>query len=547
MNTRIYLNEWFINAGIVGFLRILEHNKQDFVKKEENYIEFDTEDLKDFHKYYFNYFFDNYNIAKKMEKRISESFGRIENLLENKDKKDTLKREQKYIKDSIKKELDKIKKVDENVYKTMFEAYSKIDKVHTKEELDEIQEILINNFKIDKINRKTTLNLFKNILSKNYFGQPSFFNVVKNSLSYEEQQNLMYKDYINNIIEADTIKNKQQCSICGEDHFGTSKYTESNFVPLAVSSDNMANFFWNQNTKVPICDMCKLILFCIPAGVTTVIKTVKDNGKYKEKEMLSFVNYDTDVENLLITNNNFSMQAKREKTQYSPYADMILDIVSQNKKISEWQLQNIFVVEFEAEYLAYSRMEYFNIKRHTARFFIKYSKFLTSIVDYKYRVEIIDYILKNKDINIIINRRLRESFTEKSNSGYSSLLATKVKVTLEVLKGDDNDMEEKVKKANNKINLMFSLGREIKDKLRKDNNENKLDGYIYKMLNCIKTNNKDDFTDIAIRTLWSMGKDIPEILVKNNEDITWQELGHSFIAGLTSNIYEKKDEVGKDE
>ena len=105
MNTRIYLNEWFINAGIVGFLRILEHNKQDFVKKKENYIEFDTEDLKDFHKYYFNYFFDNYNIAKKMEKRISESFGRIENLLENKDKKDILKREQKYIKDSIKKEL----------------------------------------------------------------------------------------------------------------------------------------------------------------------------------------------------------------------------------------------------------------------------------------------------------------------------------------------------------------------------------------------------------------------------------------------------------
>ena len=88
MNTRIYLNEWFINAGIVGFLRILEHNKRDFVKKEENYIEFDTEDLKDFHKYYFNYFFDNYNIAKKMKKRISESFGRIENLLENKDKKD---------------------------------------------------------------------------------------------------------------------------------------------------------------------------------------------------------------------------------------------------------------------------------------------------------------------------------------------------------------------------------------------------------------------------------------------------------------------------
>lgn len=103
-------------------------------------------------------------------------------------------------------------------------------------------------------------------------------------------------------------------------------------------------------------------------------------------------------------------------------------------------------------------------------------------------------------------------------------------------------MEEEVKKANNKVHLMFTLGRDIKQQLKKDNNENKLDGYIYKMLNCIKTNNKNEFTDIIIRTLWSMGKDVPEILVRNNDDIEWQELGHSFIAGLTSK-YEKKEEV----
>ena len=39
------------------------------------------------------------------------------------------------------------------------------------------------------------------------------------------------------------------------------------------------------------------------------------------------------------------------------------------KDISKWQLENIFVVEIEAEYLAYSRLEYFHITRPVAIFF----------------------------------------------------------------------------------------------------------------------------------------------------------------------------------
>lgn len=64
----------------------------------------------------------------------------------------------------------------------------------------------------------------------------------------------------------------------------TTNYSEGNFVPLAISSDNARNFFWNQNVKMPICDVCKLILFCIPAGMTTITKTIKENGEYRENK-----------------------------------------------------------------------------------------------------------------------------------------------------------------------------------------------------------------------------------------------------------------------
>lgn len=183
-------------------------------------------------------------------------------------------------------------------------------------------------------------------------------------------------------------------------------------------------------------------------------------------------------------------------------------------------------------------MEYFNIKRYVAKFFKDYAKSnLNKIIDYRYKLEIVDAILKNKEIEHIINRRLREELQKENRYGYQSYLATEVRTTLEILKKEEENLKEKVEQANKKLKVMFSLGNDIYSQLKKDKNENKLDGYIYKMLNSIKGNRKDEFVDTAMRVIWSQGKDIPEILIKNNEGVDWKELGHSFIAGLTQERY----------
>lgn len=206
--------------------------------------------------------------------------------------------------------------------------------------------------------------------------------------------------------------------MCENDKTLTSNYSEGNFIPLAVSSDNMKNFFWNQNAEFPICDVCKLILFCIPVGISNIKKTTKENVNgqviYREKEISGFVNYDTSINELMRTNNYLSQTSSTDKLIYNPYEELILNIVEQQKNIQEWQLENIFIVEFETEYLAFSRMQYFNIKRYIAKFFIEYSsKTLSLLKDYRYKIQIMDYILKNKDIKYIINTRLREELTKK--------------------------------------------------------------------------------------------------------------------------------------
>lgn len=598
-----------IMHGIVGFLRILNENKNDFTIRRNNYIEFDTEDLRDFHKYYFNYFFKKYNVAENVENRIRNSFEYLENNIEivwddkerEKERKDKIKSNKKYIKEVIKKQLDKIKKIDENTYEEMKEQYDRIDKVAIKQEIIEITEKLIFNIKKDNINNRLTLNLFKSILSNTYYGQPSFLNVVKTALSYEEQQEVMYKDYISNIVETgfinDIMQNKydikkireyienakrsnitkdiekiyskiekdhieksktiediqkylkekviRRCSMCENEIGLTTNYSEGNFVPLAISSDNARNFFWNQNVKMPICDVCKLILFCIPAGMTTITKTIKENGEYREKQILSFVNYDTGIERLYKTNINFGNKSRYENRNGNPYSELILDIVEQDKQVSMWQLENIFVVELEAEYGAYSRIEYFNIKRYMSLFFKDYAqKTLSKIWDYRYRLQIVDYIMKNKDIKYIINDRLRDEIKkgEKKN-GYNSFLATQTRMILNVLKKEGKEVDD-IKKNNDKLYVIYNLGVQIHSELKSKGEDNKLDGYTYKMLNSIKAGNKKEFMDIVIRLHIAMGKDVSPIFIEimQTTGLDFESIGHSFLAGLISNKYEKKEE-----
>ena len=613
MKTKIYLNDWFYNCGIVGFLRVLEHNDDNFANMQENYIIFDTKDLKNFHKYYFKYFFAKYNVCLKIKDRLEKSVEKIENYLklemqspeEIKRIQEYIELEKKYIKEIIKQQLDRIKKYDKTIYENILKEYNKIDKIKSQKDVNEIKDNIVKEFQKDSINKKLTLNIFRNILSQNFFGQPSFLNVIKNALTFEEQEEQMYKDYISNILESNFIqeileekytiedlseilknkledkliskqvfkiysniqknyidKNKKlyevkeyihqkvltRCCMCEKENVLTNNYSEGNFVPLAVSSENMKNFFWNQNIEFPICDICKLMLFCIPIGISNIKKTTKENinGQviYKEKKVNSFINYDTNVKELVKTNNYLTQMSILDKTIYNPYEELILNIVEQEKFISEWQLENIFIVEFETSYLEYSRMEYFNIRRYIAKFFINYAKSTLSLIkDYRYKIQIMDYILKNKDIKFVIYNKLRDELTKKSRNGFYVYISTKIRLILNLLKEEDVGMDERIKKNNDKVYVLYNLGISMHEILKAKNQKNKIDEYTYKMLNSIKAGNKKEFMDILIRVHMSLGKDISPIFLEimQNSDLDFETIGYSFVSGLTSNKFEKKN------
>lgn len=198
MKKRIYLGEWLLNVGIIGFLRILKQADINIKPMmHQNYIEFDTEVLQDFSDYYFSYFLKQYNIAEEMKRRIENLLDIIQsefsNHIElpktkeekekNKQIEDKIKKEIGYIKNNVKTQMDKIKKFDISSYEKILEGYNQITNIKTQEQLDfvvKVSEEILEEIAQESINTKITTNLFKNILTKQFFGQPRIFKCSKN-------------------------------------------------------------------------------------------------------------------------------------------------------------------------------------------------------------------------------------------------------------------------------------------------------------------------------------------------------------------------------
>ena len=198
MKLRVYRGDWFFNMGIVGFLNIIKKaDKQAEIFIMEDYIEFDSLFLENFHEYYFNYFMDEYDVSKRIKKNIDYSINFI------KSKPDRIKDGIKKIKDSVKQQNDKIKKFDEEKFNLIKEKLDSMSKIKSYDEFASLEALVdetIDIFKIKSINDRLTANLYKYVVQDNYFGQVSFFNVAKAKLDLDGLKQVMFNDYLRQII-----------------------------------------------------------------------------------------------------------------------------------------------------------------------------------------------------------------------------------------------------------------------------------------------------------------------------------------------------------
>lgn len=583
MEVRIYLNDWFYNMGIVGMIRILKYAKQKGenieYQIEEDFLKVEDIVFNNFHEYYFDYFYDEY--VKKDYKSLIEEFNyikltfkenelvqKIEDFLKN--HKLVEKASKKGFENEAKEINDYIKRLKKN-----------IDKYEIETLLSKIQNLINNRNVIEKY----ALDYTRSIMYDNFFGQMSFLQKSLSNESLDKHKQIMFKDFIkpvivdikvhqyiknNDIVALDNfIKNENgkeenlkaykrcfekckndvnkfnesvyknnYCSICNQYPSIKEDFNEQRFLILGVSNENTSNFFWNFITKYPICNICKLVMLCAPAGVVRFDKKYMENEDWWRRNFYTFVNLDTSLEDLFKKNELL----KNKMNMDNPYKEFIMDFLEQVKEESIWTLQNILFVEFNGQYQGKkSNLKYMQINKSVAMYFKQYSNdTIGKIKDKKFKMELVDKILQNEDINHIIFAKLKY-YLKKNFNGLDIYFSVVSKALLNCIKmkGDGIKVKEKVYWA-------FYEGQKMREFLKENKSENKINSLAYRLLNTAKVGNKKDFMDTILRLYINSELQVPKIFLESfyEELMDFETIAQSFIAGL---ITDKRDDKNEDE
>lgn len=576
MQVRVYLNDWFYNVGIVGMIRILEHAKGKGKKISfvlgDDYLEIDDNTINNFHNYYFDYFYDEY--IEKEYVKIQDKF----NQLKTKSGADIIKEIENFLSET--KLYDKAtKKGFEKEVKDILDKIKKIKKNYDPNELvnliNKIESLLKNNDVIEKY----ALDHIRSMMYDNFFGQMSFLQKSLSNKSIDEHKQIMFKDFIkplvvdikvkeylqNNDLNSlgsfleneqgkeenikaykiyfkkskkdvskfnESLHSNSYCSICNIYPSFKEDFNESRFLILGVSNENASNFFWDFITKYPICNLCKLVILCAPAGVVKFDKFYMEKEEWWKRNFYTFVNLDTNLEDLFKKNELL----KNKMSSDNPYKEFIMDILEQAKEESVWTLQNILFVEFNGQYQSKkSNLKYMHINKFVANYFKNYSnETIARIKNKKLKVELIDKVLQNQDINKVIFIKLKD-YIKNNISGLDIFYSTLSKALLNCIKvkGDEDEVKKKVYTA-------FFTGRDMREYLKKNKSENKISSLAYRLLNTAKVGNKKDFMDTVLRLYINSEMEMPGIFLEAfyEDGIDFETLAQSFIAGLITETKE---------
>ena len=550
---KLQLADWLYNAGIVGFINIIKHNDEEIILNGQE-VEFNEEVLENFEEKYFNYFIDTYEKTLSWYKIISFEEFIIKH--ENDDfknfDKNALEHLNNYIgtgskSGSIKYYLNS---------KSYQAAYSLIDKnFDILKELKNLNKInLKKDEKIDnKISEvKSAFSSIKHIISycksekgrKYIAGKNVIYNIISNALkgvSFLNSQPKIkdmyvdYKEYFvtkaKHYMKLQKQKYKYDCFICNS-KINNLNNSLSFMNSTGFDINKKSSHVWNFTNDIAICDICRLIYSCVPAGFTYLY----DKGIY--------INENHNVEHAVNINKKIKheiLNIDESKGIYNAFGSLIIALKESVNKSTVYEFADIQVVKFEeSKYkfnlLSKNLLKVLRDSTHELDSLIK-ANFKEVETYFRLYDETMKKLLNNENLFILIYKAMIIKISKPKNAHFNvNHINNLLRVNTKYLKGVgvmENTEKDYVKSAN-------GAGYYLKEAYKQKKSENKLDGISYRLLNALKTNNKHMFMDTLLNCYLYTHKTVPQLFTDClKDDYVFKTVGYAFVSGL---IDSKKNE-----
>lgn len=547
----INLDTFLFNAGVIGFIEVLEEAK---AKKGES-----LDDKKDFYyegqtlfvrkEFLLNTDLSQMYIDAMVRKfsdktNISESIKKINIILndkENKDFKDDIKNIIDYFSAaSIKTGLETLiaKGISVNIQNNI-EKIKEIIKAkntyteHIKNHLKEIKSDFENSREV-----RDTL-LMKNIMYTkiNPFWENKAFLLPANSK--KDIKEMFYKSFEEPLKELINNKKKYNytCIVCNE---SINKDIDTTFLfEVGVDTNRKKSAFWNYNADSFICALCNYIYACTPLGFIDM------------SNLMLFVNQNDNIETLIKMNEKIDFVNNEENKTYTAYNEIIRRILLEKTK----ELKSIQVIVRDKNHYLFNTigkdsLQIIESRKNELNYISKiksvkitddywidiYKDCLENILNFKNQWHLIFILLKIENNNFL----LKTIFY---------ILKIQIAKNIIFLK-EDNNMQKQFDLAY----IAYKNGNEIRAKLIGANSsanlnseqnkeaDNKLRGLVYQLINYVHTSNRDLFLSNITRLYAGMNLSIPSIFLnifKNDEE--FKVIGNAYILGLKGSFYDDEN------
>ena len=552
MEIRIELGNWQYNAGIVGLYNILKSAEKDKfaeskIKLEDNTLVFDSAELEGFEEKYFDYLIDLYEILLPWSKIV-----RLKSEMDDLIKK--IKSNEKIEKEDLKKINNSIKILKANIKngKTYKKAYDMIGgDLNPLDALKKIKEIELNKIKNLESKRNEYCDLLEKIIQLiDYFntdegrayygGNCVSYHVITNGwtgvsfLFPKAKEKNIYTDYKNYFVEparkyleSDKKKYKYNCFIC--DREMKDLKNDFNFlVNTGFDAARKTSHIWEHNNDAGMCDICKLVNSCVPAGFTYVY----ENGL--------FINANMSIDEVIRINTQLKSELYDKNEKLSGiYKSLILEL----RKDLRYELEDIQLVRFE------NGKYYFNIlSKNMIRVIVENQGDFENLENESFREgqekytlldEVMRRVLNNENLFTLIHRAIYSKISIKDkNYIHSKGITAMLKINFNILKGAGY-ME------NSEVSIVArgrAAGKNLRDKYRNKKAEHKLSGICYRILNGLKTENQAMTMDTILNCYLYCKESVPVIITEMlGTQENFKEIGYAFVAGLLAVDYDGND------
>lgn len=542
MRHKIYLRDWYFNAGITGFLTIATDGRGlqsiSSLAVGENYIEFDNDIFDGFEEKFTKHAFLKFFNTQAYLQRLQKA------------QKDLADKKTKIEPKQIAKKIEEIEK---SPYKDFLRLLNiPISGCQSIEE-----------FIADLERAKDLLKaLSKEQIYEKLNGTPEGRESLHNFLTWRFKgicSNTNISEFIDKIKSqkpSKKLKNNDLCLSCQE---RKAEYEFNNAISniIGFNKDN-SNWIWGfKASKLKICPLCAVIYNCAFASFAYVLKKV--DGDYLN--YFYFPNENSKVETLFSTVRQFNLMLDNIEDSSSLLYAMIRQAVTHIKAKQVNQIvENINFIEIaDNPILAGQGTKGYNVYNYNIT--LDVAEFL----DMQFKNDSIPkgyYVIKGNyfsieeellkkavqyqiDYSVLHNYFVYSLVPERYLAKYNlNKLVDFVIKYIQWTGGVDMEKSQKI------VSKGFKSGISLRNELLRQGKENQINGLVYSFLNDLKIADREKFLDKYIRIIMShnqpnlFGKD--EMLDKDY----FLQFGYSFVNGLMSKskeVDENTIDVSKEE